>query len=154
MGRLSRETTEALQRGIGLCRRDDWDAGLKFLGRLAESDERAALPGLFYSYLGYGIARCEGRTAEGLKLCNHAIKVEFYQPDNYLNLARTCLLTKDRSGAVDAIRRGLAVDRNHVELKALARELGVRRPPVLTFLSRDNPLNYFLGWLRHRLSRS
>lgn len=153
MSRLSRETAETLERGIGHCRRDDWDAGLRFLGRLAESDERPGLPGLFYSYLGYGIARCDGRLVEGLKLCNHAIKVEFYQPDNYLNLARTHLLAKDRSAAVEAIQGGLAIDPNHVELCALARELGVRRLPVVTFLSRDNPLNRLLGWLRHRFRR-
>ena len=151
MSPLTSEADEALKRGLGHCRRDEWDKGLRFLGALANSDQRSALPGLFYSYLGYGIARCEGRLAEGLKLCHHAVKMEFYQPENYLNLARTQLLAKDRSGAVEAIQGGLAVDPNHVELRALARELGVRRPPVVRFLSRDNPVNRLLGWLRHNL---
>ena len=151
---LSRQSAETLERGLDLCRRDEWDKGLRFLGMLAESHERGGLPGLYYSFLGYGIARVEGRVSEGLKLCQHSIKLEFYQPENYLNLARTSLLAKNRKEAVEAITRGLAIDSNNVELKALARELGVRRRPVLRFLSRDNPLNRLLGWLRHSFKKS
>jgi hypothetical protein len=147
---LSRESAEALEKGLTLCRRQEWDKGLRLLGLLAEGPDRSSLPGLFYSYLGYGIARVEGKVAEGLKLCQHSIKVEFYQPDNYLNLARTHLLTRNRKEAVDAIRRGLKIDPNHVELTALSRDLGVRRPPVIGFLSRDNFLNRLLGAMRHR----
>lgn len=148
-----RETTDTLDRAVALCRQGDWKQGLSHLGRLTEAAERGSLPGLFYSYLGYGIARCEQRVHEGVKLCRHAIKVEFYQPDNYLNLARTLLLANDRRGAVDAVQRGLKVDANHPELVELGRELGIRRPPVLSFLSRKNPLNIFLGSLRHTLER-
>lgn len=147
-----RELSAALERGIDLCRRGDWVEGLRHLGRVAESHERASLPGLFYSYLGYGIARCEQRISEGLKLCEHSIKIEFYQPDNYLNLARTQLLAGDRRAAAQAVRKGLAIDRNHVELLALSREMGTRKPPVLPFLSRTNLLNRILGHLRHQLT--
>jgi hypothetical protein len=150
---LSREAADSLERGLLHCRRSEWDKGLFYLGRLAESPERAALPGLFYSFLGYGIARCEQRIDEGMKLCRHSIKIEFYQPDNYLNLARTALLAKNRKEAVDAVRRGLAIDSNNLDLQALAREMGVRRAPVVAFLSRDNFLNRFFGALRHRLKR-
>lgn len=142
------QTSAVLRRGIELCRQGDWNGGLFFLGRIAEADGSKDLPGVFYSYLGYGIARCQQRTKEGLKLCRHSVKVEFYEPDNYLNLARTCLLAKDRSGAMDAVAEGLRVDPQHVELLALHRELGIRRPPVLPFLSRSNPLNLFLGRIR------
>lgn len=148
--RISRdEIASALHRGIDCCRRGDWDQGLLYLGRVAEASDRSSLPGLFYSYLGYGIARCQNRVAEGLKLCEHSVKLEFYQPENYLNLARTCLLGKDRPGAVRAIRRGLKIDSQHLELLALYRELGMREAPVLPFLQRSNPLNQILGRIRH-----
>lgn len=150
--RISRdEIASALHRGIDCCRRGDWDQGLLYLGRVAESSDRSSLPGLFYSYLGYGIARCQNRIEEGLKLCEHSVKLEFYQPENYLNLARTRLLGKDRSGAVHAIRRGLKIDSQHLELLALYRELGMREAPVLPFLHRSNPLNQMLGRIRHAL---
>jgi hypothetical protein len=144
-----------LQRGIDLCRRGDWDGGLYYLGQVAEAGERSGpLPGLFYSYLGYGIARCQRRLEEGLKLCQHSIKVEFYQPENYLNLARTCLLAKDLPAAVRALRGGLRVDPQHLELLALYRELGMRRLPVLPFLARSNLLNRLLGGVRHAVRRA
>jgi hypothetical protein len=139
---------EEMRRGIECCRRDDWDRGLYYLGRVAAADRSSALPGLYYSYLGYGIARCQRRVQEGLKLCRHSIKVQFYEPENYLNLARTCLLANERTEAVFAVIDGLKVDRQNLELQALHRELGIRRPPVLGFLARSNPLNLLLGRVR------
>lgn len=154
MKAVRREISETLSRALDLCRAGDWDGGLFYLGRLAESGEPSdALPGLFYSYLGYGIARCQGKVKEGLKLCKHSIKVEFYEPENYLNLARTCMLNKDRPGAVRAVRDGLKVDRQNLDLLTLYRELGIRKEPVLPFLSRNNPLNRLLGRIRAAFGR-
>ena len=141
------DISDTLGRALALCRAGDWDGGLYHLGQLTETG--GPMPGLFYSYLGYGIARCQGKIKEGLKLCQHSIKVEFYESDNYLNLARTCLLAKDRTGAVRAVRGGLKVDAQNVELLALYRELGIRQDPVITFLSRCNPLNMLLGRIRN-----
>ncbi|HET9228741.1 MAG TPA: hypothetical protein VFR31_18825, partial [Thermoanaerobaculia bacterium] len=91
MKAVRREISYTLGRALALCREGNWNEGLVYLGQLAESGEPgSAMPGLFYSYLGYGIARCQGKVQEGLKLCEHSVKVEFYEPDNYLNLARTC----------------------------------------------------------------
>lgn len=141
---------EALRRGIELCRQGEWNDGLFFLGKIAQAG-RTDVPGIYYSYLGYGIARCQKRTEEGLKLCRHAVKLQFYEPDNYLNLARTALLANERGEAVQAVRKGLKVDRNNLDLQVLYRELGIRRSPVLPFLSRSNPLNQILGKIRSRL---
>ncbi|HEV2851912.1 MAG TPA: hypothetical protein VHC97_03820 [Thermoanaerobaculia bacterium] len=142
--------TSTLKLGIESCRRGDWNEGLRYLGRIAEGDAGGSqLPGLFYSYLGYGIALCQKRVPEGLKLCQHSIKVEFYQAENYLNLARTCLLAQDRKGAVRAVRGGLKIDPQNPELLGLYQDLGIRSLPVLPFLDRRNPLNQILGRIRH-----
>lgn len=138
-----------LRKGIERCRQGDWDVGLAFLGRIAESERSSALPGIFYSYLGYGIALRQRRVQEGLKLCQHSIKIQFYEPQNYVNLARTCLLAGDRPGAIRAVLDGLKVVRQHPILLQLHQELGIRAQPVLPFLSRSNPLNRLLGRLRH-----
>jgi hypothetical protein len=149
---LSAEVADILKRGIDACRRGDWNEGLRHLGRVADGDEgKEGLPGLFYSYLGYGIALRDRRVREGLKLCRHSIEVEFYQAENYLNLARTCLLARDRKGAVKAVRAGLKIDRHNQGLIGLYKELGVRSQPVLSFLDRANPINVFLGRVRHAL---
>lgn len=146
---LSPGLADALNQGIECCRKGNWAEGVRHLAWVAEREEAVSgLPGLFYSYLGYGIALREQRIQEGLKLCRHAIKLEFYQTENYLNLARTCLLAQDRAGAVKAVREGLKID-SRPELLALQAELGVRGSPVLRFLSRTHFLNQFLGRIRH-----
>src|SRR5437762_12834061 len=116
---LSPGLADALNEGIECCRKGDWAEGLRHLGWIAErGDAVSGLPGIFYSYLGYGIALREQRIEEGLKLCRHSIKLEFYQVENYLNLARTYLLAQNRAGAVRAVRDGLKID-SHPELVAL-----------------------------------
>jgi hypothetical protein len=137
-------------RGIALCREGSWRQGLDILRRVAATDDRQGdLPGLFYSYLGFGIARFDRRVREGLQLCEHAVKREFYQPENYLNLARTELLAGRREAAIEAIAAGRRIDPEHAGLAALHDEVGVRRPPVLPFLSRRSLVNRLLGRLRH-----
>jgi tetratricopeptide (TPR) repeat protein len=151
-GSTRRELSGMLGRAIDECRKGNWEQGLPYLGLLADSADRSSLPGLFYSYLGYGIALREQRIDEGLKLCKHAIKIEFFQAENYWNLARLHLLQKDRKGAVKAVREGLKVDPNSAELLALQKEMGLRRLPVLSFLSRNHPINRLLGSIRHKFS--
>lgn len=149
---LSAEVANSVKLGIECCRRGDWNAGLHHLGKVTEAaEENGSLPGLFYSYLGYGIALRDRRIREGLKLCRHSIEVEFYQAENYLNLARTHLLARDRKGAVKAVRAGLKIDRNNAKLIALYKEMGIRSLPVLSFLDRSHPLNVLLGRIRHAL---
>jgi len=147
---LNAELLNTLRRGIDCCRRGDWNEGLRQLGQIAERGD-PDLPGIYYSYLGYGIALRERRVREGLQLCRHSVKVEFYQADNYLNLARTCVLARQRSGAVRAVLDGLKIDSHHPGLRAMRRELGIRGRPILPFLDRANFLNQFLGRLRHAL---
>lgn len=149
---LSPEIATSVKLGIECCRRGDWNAGLQYLGRVTQAeDANSGLPGLFYSYLGYGIALRDKRIREGLKLCRHSIEVELFEAENYLNLARTCLLARDRKGAVKAVRAGLKVDRGNPKLIALYKDMGIRGQPVLSFLDRSNPLNVLLGRLRHAL---
>ncbi|HYL05456.1 MAG TPA: hypothetical protein VE075_05420 [Thermoanaerobaculia bacterium] len=142
--------TDAMRDAIERCRRGGWKDGLPALAHIAEQDQRpGALPALVYSYLGYGIALRQQRLAEGIRLCQHAVKLEFYQAENYLNLARTQLLAGHRRAAVRAVADGLKVEPDSAPLLELRRELGVRRRPPLPFLSRGNPLNLLLGRIRH-----
>lgn len=138
--------------GVELCRRGRWAEGLQRLGRVAASEGPSdELPSEYFAYLGYGIARFEDRVREGLRLCERAVKREFYVVDNYAMLARTALLANNRRKAVVAIERGLAIDRQDQSLLKLRRDIGVRRPPVLPFLSRESALNRLLGRLRHAI---
>jgi hypothetical protein len=137
---------------IELCRAGDWSRGLSVLAELVKDRGLSdAVPGVAYSYLGYGIARYQRQVREGLRLCEHAVKGQFYHADNHLNLARVQILAKNRKGAIAALAQGLALDPKHAGLRALKAELGYRRKPVLGFLKRDNPVNKTLGRLRHSL---
>lgn len=148
------ELNQAALQGIEACKKGQWKEGLAVLGKVAEADRQGAeLNGQFYSYLGYGIARYERRVKEGLALCQHSIKLQFYEPENYLNLARVHLLARNRRKAVEALNRALKLNASNPGAMALAREIGWRRRPVIPFLPRGNFLNRLLGRLSYRLRR-
>ncbi len=153
--RIGRDRQAAVfERGLERCRNSEWKDGLVDLAWLAEHGSRGEVPSLCYSYLGYGLAHQGGQIKKGLRLCRHAIKLEFFQPENYVNLARTALLSdRYRHQAAVAVLDGLEIDPDHPELLELQRQLGARRPPVLRFLFRRNLLNRILGWIRHQLRR-
>lgn len=144
------DPAEILRRGIRACREDRWREGLDELTRLAQDREAGGgLPGIFYSYLGQAIARCEGRKHDGLELCRHAVQIEPFRPENYLNLAQLSVMVGNRRAAIRALRDGLALDPEHRGLRLLQRRLGVRARPPIPFLARSNPLNVLIGRWRH-----
>ena len=142
----------AAEAAIEICRAGDWSRGLTILADLVkERGLSEHVPGVAYSFLGYGIARYQKQVKEGLRLCEHAVRAQFYHPDCHLNLARVQVLAKNRKGAVHAIAQGLALDPRNAALRALHDEIGVRKRPVIGFLSRNNPVNRTLGRLRRNL---
>lgn len=143
---------ELAWRGIELCRRGDWQDGFYWLSLAADATvDASAVPSLFFAYLGYGLARFQDETQEGVRLCRRAVELDMYQGENYYYLASTLLVADERRAAVDAVERGLQIDATHPGLAALKAEIGQRRRPVLGFLPRRHALNRSLGRLRHRL---
>ena len=139
--------------GIEHCRAGRWDKGVEYLRYVAAREPRGlSEAGLFLSYLGCAVARTGARTSEGLALCEQAVQVEFYQPENYVNLARTHLLAGRRLSALRAVEQGLRVDPEDQRLHELLHRIQLRRTPVLPFLARSNPINKYVGMIRHRLS--
>jgi hypothetical protein len=138
------------RRGVEFCRSGHWEGGLALLGEAVAAPNATTLPGVCYAYLGYGTARSGKGYREGLALCEHGVKVSVCDPEAYLCLAQTLLLMKRRSKAIGILNRGLALSPDYPGLLDLRVELGVRRPPVISFLSRSNPLNTLLGRFRHR----
>ncbi len=147
------ETEEIAWRGIELCRDGGWHEGVYWLGMAVEPDGSGAeeVPGLFYSYLGYGIARYQGKIEEGLTLCRRAVEVDRYQPESYYFLAKLHLLANERRSAHEVVERGLEIDAGNVGLLRIKTELGSRRSPLLPFLARHHLLNRWLGRIRHLL---
>jgi hypothetical protein len=150
----SAKLKELAEKGIELCQKNRWKDGLPYLAQVAEADHADdTLPDTFYSYLGHGISIVENRLKEGLLLCEHSVKINFLSPENFANLAAVHLLSKNRIKALKAIEKGLALDADHPALIKQMHTMGWRRPPVIGFLTRDNPLNKFLGRRRHNSSK-
>ena len=121
-------------------------SGTSSSARVAPAAERRGnLPGLFYSYLGLAMARCEGRKKDGLQLCRYAVKVEPMEPDNHVNIAYLYLLSGRRLLAWRSFEVAQKLHPEHARTGELHEELGTRRPLVIRFLKRSNPLNIILG---------
>ncbi len=113
---------------------------------------------IILSYYGWLQAVVDKKPRSGVTFCRRAftnfktsdphIAGSVY-PVLYLNLGRTLLLSGRKKEAVESFGRGLTYDRWHKELKKEMTALGIRKSPVLPFLSRSNPLNRLLGKLRN-----
>ena len=156
----SKDLIEAANAGIRLCREGKWEQGLKCLHRVADAPTMTELkgrllsedlPSCFGAYLGYGMARFEGREKEGLELCRTSVNLIFYDAENHLYLAKTYMLLKSNLRALRTLHAGLTIHPDHLGLQALLRELGIRRTQVLSFLPRSHFINRTLGRLRHKI---
>jgi cytochrome c-type biogenesis protein CcmH/NrfG len=91
---------------------------------------------------------------KGIAFCEEALRRGANDADSLYRLALVYEATFQKERAVRAVREGLAIDRSHPGLRAMIERLGVRRPPVIPFLARSNPINKYLGMLRHRILRA
>ena len=112
--------------------------------RRAPSDPR------FMSWYGVTLVLVEKNSNLGLVLCEQALRATGADAELLLNQARVHVALRQRERAVRAILRGLEAFPDDPRLLAARDAIRMRRPPVVPFLSRDNPVNRVLGRLRHR----
>ena len=86
-----------------------------------------------------------------VNLCHEAIKKDPKNPEHYYRQGRILILAGKRKDAVWVLRMGLRHGRHKAILETLA-SMGIRRPPPLSFLSRSNPFNKYLGKLLTKLN--
>jgi len=97
-----------------------------------------------WSYYAFCIAKERGQIKKAMLLCKEALEEE---PDNsvhYLNLGRIYLFTRKKAEAITILREGLNHETNEQIIKELD-NLVPRKPPVIPFIHRDNPINKYLG---------
>ena len=109
---------------------------------------RAKPQARYLSQYGLCLGTVTSNKREGIKFCREATTLEEYNPDLHWNLGRAYLAARRRREAHQALMRGLSLQPDHRGIASELRRMGVRRKPMLPFLSRDNPLNMFLGRLR------
>jgi tetratricopeptide (TPR) repeat protein len=117
----------------------------------------------FLSHYGYLTGTVGKRWREGAKMCEEAVRVlkasqstdmVFFLPVFYLNLGRVYIRLNKRVAALKAFGDGLQLDSSNNELLSEIKNLGLRKRPVIPFLDRGNPINKFLGKLRHTMQKN
>lgn len=102
------------------------------------------------SYYAFCIAKARGQVSKAISLCEGAIKKEPQNSIHYLNLGRIYLIDNNKADAIETFREGLKYEANQQIVDELNR-LGTRKPPIIRFLERSNPLNKYLGIILEKL---
>jgi hypothetical protein len=113
-------------------------------------DQDGANP-FYVSYYGLALARTGLDWSRAEKFCLAALRVTRTQAHLYLNLAEVYRRAGKTEYAWSTLSNGLQFTRCDRRLVRALESLGIRRPPVLSFLDRRHFLNRQLGKLRHRL---
>ena len=131
--------------------RENYNQALKFLEDAL--DEFPDDP-FVMSYYGSLIATADGQAEKGIKICQKAFEKldpvvyngeKLFHIAFYLNLGRAYLAGGDKRAAVEAFRRGLAIDEKNDALIHELQRVGERKEPVVPFLERSNPVNKYSG---------
>ena len=93
----------------------------------------------------HGFMLLQAGEPRGIELCRAAVTPGCFDGDVFYNLARAEMELGRRREAIEAIRRGLAIDATHPDLMRLRQRLGVRRKAAFAFLGRENPINRIIG---------
>lgn len=105
---------------------------------------------LWYSRLGFCVAKERGHRTQAFELCRSAIAHDPKNPLHYLYLGKVHLIAGQQNEALQALRQGMVLG-GLPEIEAALAAIGTRKPPVIAALSRDNLLNKFLGITLARL---
>lgn len=140
-----RQGLRSLQLGKGLQALAYFEAAIQ-IDRQHLTDE----PGQarYLSFYGLCLAIEARKPMEGIKFCKEAVALEPFHGDLYHNLCRAFLAANRKKEAVKALVDGQRVEPDHPGLRQQWKQMGERKPPVLTFLDRSNPINVALGKMR------
>jgi tetratricopeptide (TPR) repeat protein len=101
-----------------------------------------------FSYYGVCVAMVKHKYADAIKYCNVSVKANFLEPEHRINLALVYLEREDRKNAVQNLEAGLRLQPSNKRIHRIFREIGQRKAVMFTFLSRDNPINQWIGKMR------
>jgi hypothetical protein len=96
------------------------------------------------SYCGLCLAIVRRKLPEALDYCRISLSRD-EDPEHRANTSMVYLERGDRHRAIKHLYAGLKVDPSNTRIHRILERIGHRRPPVLRFLSRDHPLNVWLG---------
>ena len=109
------DAEELFKAGLFLLKRDKTrDALTAFRAAYLQKENEPR----YMSYTGVCLALAEGKTRDGVKLCEAAVGKEFYRAELFLNLGRVYLLAGNRKKAHQAFRKGMALDKESRDLRS------------------------------------
>jgi Flp pilus assembly protein TadD len=144
---LDTEAFREFKQGLAFLRDDYAVKALPHMRRAAELDKNNPY---YMSYLGVVLARSEEKFGEAERLCDAAVRMKRNQAQLYLNLAEVYSAAGRRDEALEVLEAGLKYARRDIRLTIAKNRLVPRKTPVLSFLSRQHPVNRQLGRIRHR----
>ncbi len=121
-----------------------------------ERQRSAPRPQMRYlSFFGLASAMAHGVSADAIRACERAARVDFYNPDLLLNLGKVYEMAGKSTRALFAYERGLRLAPSHGPLREALARIDRRARPVLPCFRRNHPVNRWLGRMRHNvLTRS
>lgn len=141
------DPVDEFKQGLEALRNGYTNSALFHLQRAVECDGNNPF---YLSYYGVALARVERNWQRAEASCLAALRFLRSDPHLYLNLAEVYR----RAGALDdllwTLYKGLQFTKWDSRLVRALEELGIRRPPVLTFLNRKHFINRQLGKLRQK----
>ncbi len=125
-------------------------AAIEFFTTAMKTDGKKS--GYYSKYLSF-ISLCQILNGDksSLNILRELATSDCCDGDIYCNLAIAEFICKHRRRAFAAIENGQKIGADHNGLDLLFEMLDTRRPPALSFLNRDNPINVTLGKLSYRL---
>lgn len=134
------ESEKFFTSGLKALAQEDTLAALALFEKAVQRDEKPA----YCSYLALCIAKERGQFQLAVTLCEKAKAREPQNPVHYLNLGKVYLYAGKTDDAIRTFREGLSREKDQKIIDEL-NKLGTRKPPVISFLKRSNPVNRFLG---------
>ncbi|MCI0657500.1 MAG: hypothetical protein L0170_10585 [Acidobacteria bacterium] len=152
----SQSSEELFQRGLNYLEHKQYQQSIKLIQAAMEQEkaEGGANKGTsmrHLSFLGLALVLSNGRSGEGLKLCEQATKRDFFDADIFCNLGIAYMRSRQKGPAFEAFRKGLALMPRHRRILEELSRVERRESRVFRGLARDHFLNYSFGVLRHRL---
>lgn len=105
------------------------------------------MPYHLMSYYGLCLVVLRQDPTRGLALCKRAVDEAGNRTEFYWALGKAYLAMRRKPLAITAFQNGLQIG-DDTRLISELRRLGIRNPPPIPFLPRENFLNRYLGMLR------
>jgi tetratricopeptide (TPR) repeat protein len=134
---------------VKLYRNSDYEGALAiFREIIAAAGKQDVYRNKYRSYEGL-MRVCLG-DKHAVELCREVAAEDIKDVEVHYNLALAEYKLNNRRRAVQGVQRGLSIDAANPELLRLRALMGLRRPPIISFLDRDHAINKWLGKLTYR----